>query len=214
MEKQNYSNIQEELLQNYSKLSKKRIKRVEKEEQLESTIRSYLNAVREQLTVISNKYDNNFLMNVINSLVEDDTKITVGKEEYEVKDILTKYMSKRELIYNYLIPYIYQMRHLAQRIDILYKEEYEIDGLEGIEEITKLLPEIVEQEQIADNIPKEEIYYQVQLLKRMIAFKHDIYKNSDEIDTYENYNEGIEQSILKEKELAKKEWKYFVPRIK
>ena len=63
-------------------------------------------------------------------------------------------------------------------------------------------------------MPKEDLNSQVDLIKRMLAFKYNIYTNSDEIKEIEDFNEGIEQGILKEQEIAKKEWKYFLPRIK
>ena len=103
---------------------------------------------------------------------------------------------------------------MFKRIDSLYKEEYEASGLDGIIYITNLLPEILYNSQQAYNMPKEDLNSQVDLIKRMLAFKYNIYTNSDEIKEIEDFNEGIEQGILKEQEIAKKEWKYFLPRIK
>ena len=214
MEKQSYSSIQEGILQDYSKISKKRIKKETKEEEGNRLIEKYLLSTREQLVVLSSKYDKNFMNDVINSIFEDETEIKVGNKYLKVKEILTQFMPKDEVIVKHIKPYIETYIHMFKRIDSLYKEEYEASGLDGIIYITNLLPEILYNSQQAYNMPKEDLNSQVDLIKRMLAFKYNIYTNSDEIKEIEDFNEGIEQGILKEQEIAKKEWKYLLQRIK
>lgn len=209
METQTYSNIQEDILHNYSLITNKNIKEERKEELLKEQFLKYLDSTREQLVIISSKYDDNFLNDLINSIIEDRTKIKIGNDYIEIRDILTKYYTKEELINNYFLPYIKTYKHMSDRINILYKEEYEINGLKGIEYITSLLKEILANSQSAYNMPKEDITYQTNLIKKMMAFKYNIYTNSEEITNLKDYNKGIEKGFINKQQSLEKSLEYY-----
>ncbi len=209
METQTYSNIQEDILHNYSLITNKNIKEERKEELLKEQFLKYLDSTREQLVIISSKYDDNFLNDLINSIIADRTKIKIGNDYIEIRDILTKYYTKEELINNYFLPYIKTYKHMSDRINILYKEEYEINGLKGIEYITSLLKEILANSQSAYNMPKEDITYQTNLIKKMMAFKYNIYTNSEEITDLKDYNKGIEKGFINKQQSLEKSLEHY-----
>ena len=202
MEKKYYSELQNELLKKYSKATTT--------EEKEKILDEYLQNVREQLVVLSAKYDERFIMNVINGITSDNSTITIQGKDHQVKEIIDNHMNNKTFVASFLLPYIRTYKHYFERIDTLYKEEYETDGKEGVEYISILLPEIVEQAQVAGNMPNENISYQTSVIKRMLAFKHNLYSNSEEIDEYKNFDLELSKDFAKQKEKAKKEWKYFV----
>lgn len=201
MKKQTYSDIQEDILHKYSLITKEK----NKEEQF----MKYLDSTREQLVIIAAKYNDEFLNDLINSIIEDKSSIKIGNDYVEVKDIMTKYYTKNELINNYFIPYIKSYKHMMNRLDTLYNEEYEVSGLKGIEHITSILKELLDNSQKAYNMPNEDISYQTNLIKRMLAFKYNIYTNSEEIIELDDFNKGIEKGIIKKQQVLEKSWEYY-----
>ena len=202
MEKKYYCELQNELLEKYSKATI--------EEEKTKILDQYLQIIREQLVVLSAKYDERFIMNVINGIATDEASIIIQGKSNKIKDIIDKFMNDKSFIASFLLPYIRTYKHYFDRIETLYKEEYEVDGKEGVEYISVLLPEIVEHAQIAGNMPKENVAYQTSVIKRMLAFKHNLYSNSEEIDQYKNFDIELSKDFDKQNEKAKKEWKYFV----
>jgi len=201
MKKQTYSDIQEDILHKYSLITNEK----NKEEQF----MKYLDSTREQLVIIAAKYNDEFLNDLINSIIEDKSSIKIGNEYIEVKDIMTKHYTKNELINNYFIPYIKSYKHMMNRLDTLYNEEYEVSGLKGIEYITSILKELLDNSQKAYNMPNEDISYQTNLIKKMLAFKYNIYTNSEEIIELDDFNKGIEKGIIKKQQALEKSWEYY-----
>ena len=65
---------------------------------------------------------------------------------------------------------------MMNRLDTLYNEEYEVSGLKGIEYITSILKELLDNSQKAYNMPNEDISYQTNLIKKIRSFEGMVIK--------------------------------------